>query len=395
MKDIKKLLKSEGEKILPDDHVKENIKRDLGLSGEEMRAAYAHGGETAVRRRRGIWFAAAAAVLVAAVALGITLPLALGNNGPAGPTIRPGDKFTQITDADTFYAYGAVSVGAILSSESGTRPAAAGAYVLSAPAGADSRADETEYIEQINKYMALVENLLSDGNIRSEAASPSGEYAGYDYGMEVTCGNLLGTEISYTLYYDKIFAGGGYDGDESEANYAIEGVLLSGGGVYPVEGNYTEETEDGERENELYFTAYTAENSYIRVEQEEESETEDGETESERVYTYTIFEDGERVERMAVEYESEEENGETELEVLMTVRNYREDTSERLLFKEETENGERVIRVDADFDGSPVRFTIYIRGGSYHYEFEDGTSSDQNRPNRGDDDDDDDEDDDD
>ena len=53
----------------------------------------------------------------------------------------------------------------------------------------------------------------------------------------------------------------------------------------------------------------------------------------------------------------------------MTVRaNGRTD---RLLFTDETEHGERVLSVRADINGESVSFKIFVRGGEYVYVFPD------------------------
>ena len=88
-----------------------------------------------------------------------------------------------------------------------------------------------------------------------------------------------------------------------------------------------------------------------------------------------------------IEYEAEKD--EIELKLSIT----KDGKKETLLFNEENENGERVLHVRGDVGGKSVNFKVYIRQNTYHYVFEDGTSSDLER-DEDDDDDDDDEDDD-
>ena len=139
----------------------------------------------------------------------------------------------------------------------------------------------------------------------------------------------------------------------------------------------------GRREtgSELYFKAYTGENSYIEVEQESESETEGNESEEEKEYAYSVYENGRLIERTTVEYESEE----GELELVMTIE--KDGERETLTFSGETVRGELVLRVTGNIGGERVRFSIYVREGQYHYVFEDG-EQDYDRFDRDDDDDD-------
>lgn len=387
MKDIKKMLAEEGKSVLPDAKVKENIRKELGITETESAIAYAHSGEAAANKKSRTPLIAACAALVAAVLfLSIFLPLFLNRNGGS---LTIGNKFEQITGADSFYAYGAASVGSLLSAENGAQ-AATGSVSKSlsrtraqTAAQASGASDEAQ-IELLSRYMTLVEGLLGEGGITETAIGGNGDY---EFGMTVTYTDLLGAPVSYTMYYDKIFRGGETDGDEREENYAIEGVLLAGGAEYPVEGNYETETESGggesETGSELYFKAYTGENSYIEVEQESESETEGNESEEEKEYAYSVYENGRLIERTTVEYESEE----GELELVMTIE--KDGERETLTFSGETVRGELVLRVTGNIGGERVRFSIYVREGQYHYVFEDGSSSDHDRYDDDDDDEDD------
>lgn len=375
-KDVKKLLAEHRAEILPDERVKEKVKRDLGISSvTESRLSYAHGGERAVTDRRKAMTAVIAVALIAAVFLCIFLPLRLGRGGASGTVAPPGGGvFGSITDADSFYAYGAASIGSILSS-AGSGAAHTEAEAVSAAASAAERASasDTEQVEVLNKYLSVVESLLSDGGITETAVVPA---EGYEFGMNVVSTDLLGGNSSYTMYYNKRFVSAGTDDGETEEDYAIDGILVVDGATYPVTGNYQTETEDGEQDGELFFRAYTSEdrNSYIEVTQEYETEEEGRESETEVEYVYTVRRDGKRVERMTVEYE--EENG--ELELMMTIE--RGGVRETLYFEDGTEGGERVIAVRGNLDGSPVSFRIYVREGEYHYVFGDGSEAGGDRP---------------
>lgn len=372
MKDIKKLLREGRKDVLPDESIKNNIKARLGVEEDDRTVRVSAG--TAAIGRRGIIVAVCAAAAALVIALAVALPL-LGNSPVAPPDItidKPG-KFDEITDSDTFYAYGAASVGAVIASDrSFASPSAA-----TASAELYRAAPSDEQMSVINSYMSLVESLLSESDITGTAVSA--EY-GYDYGMSVGYRDMLGQSVSYLMYYDKIYRGGEVDGDEEERNYSIEGVLVVEGQSYPVEGSYSTESEPGEQENELFFRARTGDDSYIIFSRSDESENDDGEEESEYEYMYTLVEGGKVVERTTVEYESEED----ELELHMTIE--RGGRRESLTFEDETDDGERVIAVSGDIDGERVSFRIYIRQGNYHYVFEDGTGQDFDRYDDDDDD---------
>lgn len=379
MKDIKKMLKAQAKDVLPDEKLKESIKQELGYRAEEEAPvlARADGGNEQVKGKRKLMFplvTLAVILLVLAIVLPLTLP-------GSSPTVLPGgNKFADITNADSFYAYGAASVGSLLASESDTSPVRA---------MKDDAVQEEKHIETVNRYMALVEGLLSEDAIEATAVEGNEEY---QYGMKIGYTDLLGNAAHYTLYYNKHFLSAEQEEDEKEEEYAIEGVLVAEGKTYPVSGNYETESEEDETEGELFFRAYLdeAKSSYVEVTQEYESEREDGEQEVEREYVYSRYENGKRVERTTVEYESEE--GELELKLTIEQENVRDE----LVFESARRDGETVLLAEGKLSGEDVRFTVYIREGGYHYVFEDGSSSDHDRyDNDHDDDDDDDRDDDD
>lgn len=373
--DVKKLLAEHRDEILPDARVKEKVRRDLGLSSvTESRMAYARGGEHALTDGRKAAVALIAVLLVAAIFLCIFLPIWLQRGG--APT--PGGDIGVFGDADSFYAYGAASVGAILSSGEGsaassphavTADAAVAAAEVYPVAAADADAAQ---VEILNKYLSLVESLLGGSGITGESVAPA---EGYGFGMRVTRVDLLGGHDSYELYYNKIFLGSETDGDETEENYSITGVLVTDGGTYRVSGTYQTESEEDGRESELFFRAYTGDgaDSYIEFKQSQESEHDDGDPETEAEYVYTVVTDGVRRERTVVEYEGEAD----ETELSMVIDRYDADGSrisrEQLFFEDETEDGARVIVVRGTLDGEAVAFRIYVRGDGYDYVFSDGT----------------------
>ena len=377
MKKIKKLLSEHSAEILPDKHIKDNIKRQLGYEEKEVSLSYAHGGEKTVKENRNKLIALCASVFAVLLALCILLPVFLHKSKAPFFPAPSGNKFADITDADSFYAYGAASLGTILSSEKSATPALQKVRAMSAVV----RKNSSEQIDTINKYMALVESLLSDGAITGEGIA--GEM-GYTYGMTVSYTDLLGDSVSYVMYYDKVFLEGETEDDETEESYSLSGILVIEDTAYPVEGSYETEFSEGETENELYFKAFTdtEKNSYIEVEQETETEEDDGESETEKEYVYSVYSKNKLIEKTEIKYEKEDD----ELELKMTVS--KDGKKEELIFNDETEDGERVLFVRGNIDGRDVRFRIYIRQGNYHYVFENGESSDHDRFDDQDDDDD-------
>ena len=382
MKNVKKLLKEHKSEILPDKKTKDNIKRELWPEDKQYTLTFAHGGErTADERRRNKITRLCVAALIIVLIFGAFVPVLLSMRRKSNFPMTL-NKFTQITDADSFYAYGAASVGNILS-VSGAQPVSAYAstvrnVVRSNVAGvtgfskksANSVFDsERLRLAAVNRYMPLVENLLSEKSI--DRKTVSGEY-GYSFGMTVEYVDLRGDVVSYRLFYDKIPVKTDSEDDETKENYSITGVLFVKNAEYPVEGSYETEIDGNESESELCFKAFTSadKTSYIEARQKNENETEFGETETEREFVYSVYDNGVLVERTVIEYESEKD----ELELKVSIS--KNGRAETLLFKSEEENGKRIFDVCGDLNGQAVRFRVYIRQEGYRYVFDDGSFSD-------------------
>ena len=424
MKNVKKIMAKHKSEILPDKKIKDNVRHELGFDGAQYTAAYAHGGEQTADVRRNKIIVLCAAALAVVLLLGAIIPALMKNRKPITPSVS--NKFAQITDAASFYAYGAASVGTLLASSdslptvrklSDSLPTV---RKLSASLPTVRKLSASAEIEKsrlttVNRYMSLVESLLSEQNIVSNMIS--GE-RGYRYGMTVKHTDLHGNEISYRLYYDKYptttesedknyyginrndkiselkisdgespdyKAYNGYkidnaynidkNNDKTEKDYSIKGILLIGGAEYFVEGVYETENDGGESESELYFKAFTnaEKTSYIEVRQKHERETKSDETEIEQEYVYSVYVDGVLTERTEIEYETEKD----ELELKMSVT--KDGETETILFKGEFENGERILRARGKVNGQAVSFRVYVLNDGYRYVFDDGSFSDFER----------------
>ena len=270
-------------------------------------------------------------VLGLAGALALSLGLAAcGNNG----TGTGGDKFEDLTTAESVYGFSAASAGMLISAmEGGEAQSFAASYRggyeggfgegnfgegnfgSGEGAGGAQQADFSE----LDGYMALIESLLSDGGFGvREGAS---EREGYEYTMVVTWRDLAGEKLEYTMHYNRLFTKTDRDDrddrddwdeiweDEYEEEYALEGVLVVDGQDYPVRGTRSVEEEGNESESETELRVDLGGRTML-VEQESESEG----REQEQEYVYSVYEGRRLVERSAFSYEQEE--GETEIKML-------------------------------------------------------------------------------
>ena len=274
-------------------------------------------------------------VLGLAGALALSLGLAACGNNGAG---TGGDKFEDLTTAESVYGFSAASAGMLISAmEGGEAQSFAASYrggyeggfgegnFGEGNFGSGEGAGDTQQgagqvdFSELDGYMALIESLLSDGGFGvREGAS---EREGYEYTMVVTWRDLAGEKLEYTMHYNRLFTKTDRDDrddwddwdeiweDEYEEEYALEGVLVVDGQDYPVRGTRSVEEEGNESESETELRVDLGGRTML-VEQESESEG----REQEQEYVYSVYEGRRLVERSAFSYEQEE--GETEIKML-------------------------------------------------------------------------------
>ena len=230
MKDIKKLLREQAQNVLPDESVKQNIRRELGMAQPtQEQAALAHGGTKALSSKK-MWIALTALFLAVALALCLLLPALLKKGGTGGGL----NKFTSIETTEDFYLYGAASVGSLLSAREQAAALSTKSLSSAAPAAQELSGSEQEIVDTVNGYLSLVEGLLGDGKIEhSQVAAPSDPaYADYRYYTTIRYKDLLGEAVTYELYYNELLNGVEQEDGEREENYDIEGILVVNGTAY-------------------------------------------------------------------------------------------------------------------------------------------------------------------
>lgn len=285
--------------------------------------------------------------LIVILALTLTAALTCGllACGRSNPDSANG-KFDELTTTESVYGFSAASAGILISSMSdgAVQPAqmkALSRTSVQAPSETlpnregRAAASDAPDIAELNRYMALVESLLSDGGFQVQ--SQTSDRPEYGEKMVVSYRDMQGNTLQYTMYYNQILveAKDWDDDEDDEETYAIEGVMTVEGTDYEIRGERKNESEPGESESETEFRVRLSETRYMTVEQS--LETEDGETEQE--YSYSIFENRKLVEKSSFSYESE--RGEDELKM----RSFRDGQSQTLYFERETVRGEERIRL--------------------------------------------------
>ena len=215
---------------------------------------------------------------------------------------------------------------------------------------------------ELDRYMALVESLLSDGGF--DFSSQTSDREGYAEKTVISYKDMSGAAHDYVMYFNQILTKSETDESdgETEENYSIKGVMVIDGADYEIRGERKNESEEGESETETEFVVILGENRYIRVEQS--VETEDGESEQE--YCYSVYENGKLVERSEFSYETEE----NETELKMT--SFKDGKTQVLYFEREIEKGEEVIEIHVGDGKHGKGYIVHIEkdeNGDNRYSF--------------------------
>lgn len=221
---------------------------------------------------------------------------------------------------------------------------------------------------ELDRYMALVESLLSDGGF--DFSSQTSDREGYAEKTVISYKDMSGDAHDYVMYFNQTLTKSETDESddedesdgETEENYSVKGVMVIDGADYEIRGERKNESEEGETETETEFVVILGENRYIRVEQS--VETEEGESEQE--YCYSVYENGKLVERSAFSYETEE----NETELKMT--SFKDGKTQVLYFEREIEKGEEVIEIHVGDGKHGKGYIVHIEkdeNGDNRYSF--------------------------
>ena len=362
MKNIKKLLSQQGQEILPDNAIKDIIKQKIGLEEKQTSLVYAHNGQQKVDNVFKTKSFACSMALILLLIVGIFIPILLYKNANKNK-IQIYNKFAQVTNAETFFAYSAASVGDLLSSPYTATNCSVMANAMSCGtyiAHAKESDLDSAQTEIIDRYMSLVVNLFGASKIESNVAEGD---INYQFAMNIHYTNLNGEVVFFKMLYNKLLLSEEKEEDEVEQNYAINGILLKGNEKYLVEGLHKVETEKGESESEMYFKAFlnSEKTSYIEVEQNFEIENDAQENEIEQEFIYSLYNNGKVVEKNTIKYESEDD----ELSLKMHI--VTENETNNLLFNYERIENKNALHVVGNIGDKSINYYIYFQKDGYQY----------------------------
>lgn len=193
----------------------------------------------------------------------------------------------------------------------------------------------------------------------------------YEIKLTISGRELNGITAEYVMYYSETVIKQESDGGETETEYSLGGVMVSGGKEYLLEGGRKFESEEDETENELKIRAYADKNdrqNYIEMRHENSEESDETETE----YVYRVYSGGKLYEQTSVKFESETKNNKQELEY--ELKFVSGDAKGKYKIEKEIKNSKTEYKVKYDLNGESGQFKIYENAdGSRTYKFSDGS----------------------
>lgn len=302
-------------------------------------------------------------VLTLIIALSATLTACLTDN-PAGS----GGTIGNYTSNSDLVAMSATSSALILDEMQKNTALAA---VLNKDNSLEGQQLTEEEIEEVKAQLAVLENYMGENAIKVEQTAPAedDEYYGvYEIKMTVSTKNLEGETQNYTMYFNQTeksnHASVDKDGHkdenkweyETEQNFTLEGIVISGENVYTMNGKKQVETEteglETESETSYTMTVRGENGEYIIFEQSYEEE--DGE--SEQQYEYKIYNNRELVKRFELEFETE--NNKQEIEM----KSYENGQVFQCKYEKKTRNGKDYIEAEVMKDGRMIEVFITVEG---------------------------------
>ena len=362
MKNIKKLLSQQGQEILPDNAIKDIIKQKIGFEEKQTSLVYAHNGQQKIDNVFKTKLFACSMALILLLIVGIFIPILLNKNANKNK-IQIYNKFAQVTNAETFFAYSAASVGDLLSSPYTATNCSVMANAMSCGTYVTHTKEsdlDSAQTEIIDKYMSLVVNLFGSSKIESNVAKGD---INYQFAMNIHYTNLNGEVVFFKMLFNKLLLSEEKEEDEVEQNYAIDGILLKGNEKYLVEGLHKVETEKGESESEMYFKAFlnSEKNSYIEVQQNFEIENDAQENEIEQEFIYSLYNNGKVVEKNTIKYEAEDDELSLKMHIIT------ENEINNLLFNYERIENKNALHVVGNIGDKSINYYIYFQKDGYQY----------------------------
>ena len=246
-----------------------------------------------------------------------------------------------------------------------------------------------EEINEINKYLGIMEQMLSDDKPITivDETSDRPEYMNK---MVISTKDLNLNVHTYVLYYNEVALADTELADtevveedednkpeeQNEIETSLEGIMVVGENEYTVSGKKEIEND----ELKVQFTSKIDDNNWVKVTQKTENE--------ESKFEYTISENA-VVSKTKMKFE--EEDNETKLKLQLE----QGEINSEYEFKMEEEDGKKIIKIEIQNDTTNLEAKVYVVvdpvTGETTYEYKIKDSKKSFKRNRGIDDDDDDE----
>jgi hypothetical protein len=217
-------------------------------------------------------------------------------------------------------------------------------------------------INEINKYLGIMEQMLADGKPIS-IANETSDRAEYNNKMVISTSDLNLNNYNYVLYYNEVILNEDEEANsDEEIESSLEGIMVVVNQEYIVSGKKELE----ENEMKIEFTSKIDDDNWVTVKQK----TED----NEKKFEYTISENG-VISVTEIKYEVEDNETKLKLEFKQG------DNSSEYIFKIEEEDEKKVIKIDIQDGNTKLEVKVFVildqisGETSYEYRVKDSNKS--------------------
>jgi hypothetical protein len=189
----------------------------------------------------------------------------------------------------------------------------------------DTPAVEGE-IDELNRYLNMMEKFLGNNNGLTVENVVS-DLSAYSTKLIYTTKDLLGNDVSYTIYYNEVADTVTNDEDNEHTTTTLTGLMIINGTEYALEGR--KEFEDDEQK--VTMISKVDNDNYVKVTNKTEN--------NEQKFQYEVKVNGVITNRTEVKVETEDDEIKTVLKFIEG------DAKGEYSFKQETEDGVQIIKI--------------------------------------------------
>ena len=229
----------------------------------------------------------------------------------------------------------------------------------------------------VKNCLNMFNDILVGGDVNQTTVKNTeqdGEYAKYNFVMNITIPNVVGSADAFKMYYDEIRTDTKVEiednEEELEVSTTLEGVLVMGEETFSVKGirEYEKEGRDEEVSIEFYTYANKLEGSQTVIDNQNYVHVSQSVENNEIEYEYVIYKNGKKIQDTELEFEQERNKTGIEFQFKDTTTGVRQET----IFRAEKRANENGYTIRFTKNGKNDTFTAQLTSSGYKFVYSNG-----------------------